>query len=84
MLCRIEEYAGGFDGYWHTRAADKKHEPGIKEAVRQLLGVSDSTAGNQRALAIVCDMLAFLSVSCAVYLTEEGILGLRPHLGADV
>lgn len=52
--CRIEEWAGGFDGFWHTKAADTQHEPGIKEAVRQLLGVSYSTAGNECVSFTLC------------------------------
>lgn len=50
-------------GFWSTNAADKNHEPGIKEAVRQMLGVTDSTTGNTRALNVLYHKLAIFPAS---------------------
>lgn len=43
LVCRLEEWAGGYDGFWDVRA-DSGHEPGISEALRQMFkSGNDST-----------------------------------------
>jgi hypothetical protein len=41
---RLDEHAGGFDGYWSSKPNDG-HEDGLKEATRQMLGVDATSAG---------------------------------------
>ena len=48
---RVEEYAGGFAGYWSVDAADK-FQIGIAEAALQMLSLNDDTAGLAGAISI--------------------------------
>lgn len=46
--CQLEEFCGGFDGYWSKNSTDE-HEIGLANATRQMLGVDDDIEGNESA-----------------------------------
>lgn len=42
-ICRLQEWAGGYDGYWDIDASSG-HEPGVSEAIRQMLNSGNESA----------------------------------------
>lgn len=51
LLCfRIEEWAGGYDGFWDVNAASG-HEPGISAAIRQMFN-----SGNESTNVILSNV----------------------------
>ena len=45
-VCRLEEWAGGYDGFWDVNA-DSGHEPGVSAAIRQMLNAGNDSAPSQ-------------------------------------